>query len=65
VALKQRDANREALEMAAAMVRDADFEALFADLGDGSEEDDKVLDKAQKYAVRRIEALVAHKQAKR
>lgn len=51
--------------MAAAMVRDADFESLFADLGDGSEEDDKVLDKAQKYAVRRIEALVAHKQAKR
>lgn len=58
MALKQRAVNREALLMAAAMVRDADFTQLFDDLGDGSERDDEVLHRAQQYAVRRIERLV-------
>lgn len=58
MALKQREANRKALEMAAAMVRDADFTSLFDDLGDGSERDDEVLAKAQANAVRRIEAMI-------
>ncbi len=43
--------------MAASMVRDADFTSLFGELGDGSERDEEILDKAQKYAVRRIEGL--------
>lgn len=59
MALKQREANRKALEMAAAMVRDADLDALFDDLGDGSEKDDEVLAKAQGNAVRRIEGLLS------
>lgn len=32
VKLKQREANREALMMATAMVRDADFDSLFGDM---------------------------------
>lgn len=58
MALKQREANRKALEMAAAMVRDADFCSLFDDLGDGSERDEEVPAKAQANAVRRISALI-------
>jgi len=57
----QRNANRIALEMAAAMVRDADFEQLFASWGDdqyGREDHDEILTKAQDNAVRRIMTLV-------
>lgn len=63
--LKQRQANKAALEMAAAMVRDADLEELFADFGtigdtDAEEEHNyAVMDKAQKYAAGRIERLIA------
>lgn len=39
-------------------VRDADFDGLFDDLGDGSERDEEVLAKAQANAVRRISALI-------
>lgn len=39
MALNQRQANRKPREMAASMVRDADFNCLFNDLGDGSERD--------------------------
>ena len=58
MALKQREAKRKALEMAAAMVRDADFDSLFDDTGDGSEHDEEVMAKAQANAVRRITALI-------
>ncbi len=58
MALKQREANRKALEMAAAMVRDADLQSLFDDLGDDSEKDIETLEKAKNYAVRRIENLM-------
>ena len=58
MALKQREANRKALEMPVAMVRDADLDDLFDDLGDGSEHDDHVLTMAQEYAVRRIKAPI-------
>ena len=47
MALKQREANRKALEMAAAMVRDADFDSLFDDTGDGSEHDEEVMARAR------------------
>lgn len=63
MALKQREANRKALEMAVALVENADLDSLFDDFGDGSDEDDEVLDKAQKYAARRIEGLLARKRA--
>ena len=56
--LKQREANRKALENAAAIIQCCDFTQLFGeDLGDGSEHDDDVMEKAQAYAVRRIESL--------
>lgn len=58
MALKQREANRQAILMAAAMVRDADLTELFDDLGDQSEKDDEILTKAQDTAVRRILALL-------
>jgi hypothetical protein len=58
MALKQREANRKALEMAAEMVRGADLAGLFDDLGDGSENDSEILTKAQDNAVRRIKALI-------
>lgn len=62
MALKQRETNRKALEMAAAMVRDADFVSLFGDdMGDGDEHDDEVMAKAQEYAARRIEGLIRQK----
>lgn len=58
MALKQREANRQALEMAAALVENADLLSLFDDQGDGGEKDDNVLHKAQQYAVRRIRGLL-------
>jgi hypothetical protein len=55
--MKQREANRRALEMAAAMVRDADLESLFGQEYEPVKDDD-VCSKAQVYAVRRIEGLL-------
>jgi hypothetical protein len=55
--MKQHEANRIALEMAAAMVRDADFDSLFGDEYEPNKDDD-VCHKAQAYAVRRIEGLL-------
>jgi hypothetical protein len=56
--LKQREANRQALESAAAWVRDADFDQLFEDPGNATDEEDEILFKAQEYAVRRIMSLI-------
>jgi hypothetical protein len=58
MALKQREMNKQALEAATSFIRDADFTQIFDDAGDGSEHDDEVLEKAQAYAVRRIEGLL-------
>lgn len=54
----QRQANRMALEMGAALVETSDLEQLFADAGDGSHEQDEIFTNAQNYAVRRILALI-------
>lgn len=52
-----REATREALQMAAAMIRDADHLSLFnPETLDGADED--VLQLAQDKAVRRVESLV-------
>ena len=60
--IKQREANRKALEMAAAMVRDADLDNLFGeDSYDCTDAEEAILSKAQDYAVRRIEALLSRK----
>lgn len=57
--IKQREANRRALKMAVTMVRNADLYALFSDIADDeSESTDKVLQKAQDNAIRRIERLI-------
>lgn len=58
MALKQREMNRQALEAAASFIRASDFTQIFDDAGDGSERDDEVLEKAQAYAVRRVESLL-------
>ena len=63
--LKQRDMNRRALEMGAAMVRDSDLEQLFgwAHIGDGIH-NEKGMEKARAYAVRRIIGLIRKEQKK-
>lgn len=60
--LKQRDANREALEQAAAIIEASDLESLFASYGDAQsasedQHNEIVLEKAQRYAVERIRKL--------
>lgn len=62
--IKQRDANKAAIEMAAAMVRDADLMTLFGDLAECAatpaeeEHNDAVMAKAQAAALKRIEQLL-------
>jgi hypothetical protein len=58
----QREANREAMEMAASMVENSDFEQLFGDLYTGEEKNDDMFLKAQRNAVRRIRSLINHKE---
>jgi hypothetical protein len=61
--LKQRDMNRKALQMAAAMVENADFASLFGDDAfPDDERDEDVLAKAQAAAVRRIRALAGDRE---
>lgn len=61
MALKQREANRKALEMAVAIIDNSDLESLFADLGDDSPKDYEILSNAKDYAVRRIQSLIKQK----
>lgn len=62
--LKQRETNRLAIHMAAALFEAMDFTEIFADLGDDEsdpnamEHNDEVMDKAQANAVRRIRGLI-------
>ena len=63
VKIKQREANRIAMAMAAAMVRDADFYSLFGDLADAGETDaeyernEVVMAKAQAQVAARLQRL--------
>jgi len=59
----KREAYRQAINMAAAMVSDADFYYLFGELceGDLSEDDEQVLHEAQGKAVARILSLIRAK----
>lgn len=58
MALKQREMNKKALEFAAATIRDSEFDAIFGDVQYEDQRDEKVLDKAREYAVRRIKGLI-------
>jgi hypothetical protein len=60
--LGQREANKQAIRYAAAMVSPGlgDFDQVFGDLY-YDDDDQEVLDKAQQYAERRILALIGEK----
>lgn len=56
--LKQRELNKQAIEFAASLIRDADFDELFPDTEDAGDEDYLKMERAQINAVKRILSLI-------